>query len=185
MQPVMMAAQIPENNTAASTALDENGLPTERSPAGRNPNNTGSAGHCHRPPTARDGGYGHGLREAVRRLHHATTTLDTFDKRWGLNPYTAEATYLRYQIALRRNNLKDAQRWSDKLQKDFSGTQWAAYVAPAPGEPTESGPAIASVGAYYDATYDLLQQRQYGEVLSRARTARRQYTMRLTAIVSA
>jgi hypothetical protein len=32
------------------------------------------------------------------------------------------------------------------------------------------------VGEYYDATYGLLQQRQYGEVLARTRAARRQFT---------
>jgi hypothetical protein len=47
-------------------------------------------------------------------------------------------------------------------------------VAPAQGD-NESGAVTASVGSYYDATYDLLQQRQYGEVLSRSRNGRRQY----------
>src|SRR5690606_21024497 len=88
----------------------------------------------------------------------------------------AEAAYLRYLIALRRNDLNDAQIWSTKLRQEWAGTEWADLVAP----PSESGldqaPATASVGEYYDATYDLLQQRQYGEVLSRARAARRQFT---------
>lgn len=105
----------------------------------------------------------------------ASATLDTLDKRWASNPYGAEATYLRYLIALRRNNLKEAQSWSAKLQAEYPGTQWADLVAPA-SEAGNNAETTASVGSYYDATYDLLQQRQYGEVLARTRNARRQYT---------
>ncbi len=106
----------------------------------------------------------------------ASATLDTLNKRWATNPYGAEATYLRYLIALRRNNLKEAQEWSAKLQQEYPNTQWSELVAPAGNAaPDESSVALASVGDYYDATYDLLQQRQYGEVLNRARAARRKF----------
>ncbi len=161
---------------AAGATIDENGLPTEEALLAVIPTTpeaqTVANGRTQRAMVDMATAY---LRQ-FEDYKRAAATLDSFDKRWPLNPYTAEATYLRYLIALRSNNLKDAQRWSDKLQKDFSGTQWANFVAPAPGENTESGPALASVGDYYDATYDLLQQRQYGEVLSRTRSARRQYT---------
>jgi outer membrane protein assembly factor BamD (BamD/ComL family) len=106
----------------------------------------------------------------------ASATLDTLDKRWATNPYGAEATYLRYLIALRRNNLKEAQDWSARLQKDYPGTEWSDLVAPSGStSQDENAPVTASVGEYYDATYDLLQQRQYGEVLSRTRAARRNF----------
>jgi tetratricopeptide (TPR) repeat protein len=106
----------------------------------------------------------------------ATAMLDTVERRWKTNPYGAETAYLRYLIALRRNNLQDAQTWSNRLQQEFPGTSWADLVAPAqnPGN-SENGPITASVGDYYNTTYDLLQQRQYGEVLSRTRMARRQF----------
>lgn len=160
----------------ATAALDENGLPTEEALLAFIPTTQEakavSIGRLQRSYVDMSTAY---LRQ-FEDYNRASATLDTFDKRWSLNPYTAEATYLRYLIALRRNDLKEAQRYSDKLQRDFAGTQWADYVAPAPSDQAESGPAMASVGEYYDATYDLLQQRQYGEVLSRTRSARRQFT---------
>ncbi len=163
-------------NNSASAALDQNGLPTEEALLAFIPTTAEAkavaTGRLQRAYVDMATAYVKQFEDYPR----ATATLDTFDKRWALNPYTAEATYLRYQIALRRNNLNEAQRWSAKLQKDFPGTQWAGFVAPAPGEKDESGPALASVGEYYDATYNLLQQRQYGEVLSRTRSARRQFT---------
>ncbi len=171
------------NNTSNGTtddlpadgALDENGIPTEEAllavipatPEAR----AVATGRLQRAMVDMSTAYLKQFEDYTRTV----TTLDSFDKRWSLNPYTAEATYLRYLVSLRKNNLKDAQKYSDRLQKDFGGTQWASYVAPAPGDKEDSGPALASVGEYYDATYDLLQQRQYGEVLSRTRSARRQY----------
>ena len=162
-------------DSTAGAALDARGLPTEEALLAMIPTTSEAravaTGRLQRATVDMATAY---VRQ-FEDYNRASVTLDTFDKRWTLNPYTAEATYLRYLIALRRNNLKDAQRYSDKLQKDFSGTQWANYVAPAPGEKDDSGPALASIGEYYGATYDLLQQRQYGEVLSRTRSARRQY----------
>jgi tetratricopeptide (TPR) repeat protein len=164
-----------EAGNKSGTSLDENGLPTEEALMAVIPTSAEgrsvATGRLQRAYVDLAAAY---IRQ-FEDYPHATATLDTFDKRWSLNPYTAEATYLRYLIALHRNDLKEAQRYSDKLQKDFPGTQWAGFVAPAPGEQAESGPATASVGEYYDATYDLLQQHQYGEVLSRTRSARRQF----------
>jgi tetratricopeptide (TPR) repeat protein len=114
----------------------------------------------------------------VRQLEdytHGKATLDTVDKRWTKTPYTAEAMYLRYLIALRRNNLQEAQTWSNKLQSDYPETSWAAQVAPPPGSSDDQTPMTASVGEYYDATYDLLQKREYGAVLARTRNAKRQF----------
>src|SRR5262249_52368211 len=69
----------------------------------------------------------------VRNLEDYTrgsAVLDTLNKRWTTTPYAAEAMYLRYLIALRRNNLQEAQNWSSKLQKDYPESSWAAQVAP-------------------------------------------------------
>ncbi len=104
----------------------------------------------------------------------SSAMLDTLDRRWPSNPYAAEATYLRYLIALRRNNLKDAQALSNKLRADFPASQWAEMVAP-PDNSGNEGKSSGNIGEYYDDTYSLLQRREYGEVLGRARNSRRQF----------
>jgi len=105
----------------------------------------------------------------------SSAMLDTLENRWPGNPYAAEATYLRYLIALRRNNLKDAQMYSNKLRTDYSNSQYAEMVAPTAAVTEDQGGAPITISAYYENTYRLLQDRQYGEVLSRARNSRRQY----------
>jgi tetratricopeptide (TPR) repeat protein len=162
---------------AASAATDENGLPTEEAVMSYIP----------RTPEARAVAVGRLQRSYadlatayIRQFEdypRAAGVLDSFDKRWSLNPYTAEATYLRYLIALRQNRLSDAQTVAARLRKDFAGTQWADFVSgPDNGSAAQSQTALASVGDFYDETYDLLQQRQYGEVLSRTRTARNRFS---------
>jgi tetratricopeptide (TPR) repeat protein len=161
---------------AVTSSLDENGLPTEDALMAFIPRTTEARAIA---TTKLQRAYVDLASAYVKQFEDypkATGTLDTFDKRWSFNPYTAEATYLRYLIALRGNDLKEAQRLSAKIQKEFPGTQWAGFVAPASSDNTESGPVTASVGEYYDATYNLLQERQYGEVLNRTRTARRQFS---------
>lgn len=105
----------------------------------------------------------------------ASAALDTLDKRWPGNPYAAEATYLRYLIALRQNKLADAQAYSAKIRSDYSTSSYAELIgAPTDASSTEGGNAL-SVDDYYGTTYKLLQDRQYGEVLGRVRTAKRQF----------
>jgi hypothetical protein len=175
----------PENNsaftadldaTAPAASLDENGIPTEEAFMVYIPKTSEAKavaiGRLQRAYVDMSTAYVRQFEDYTR----ASAMLDSLDRKWYGSPYAAEAAYLRYTIALRRNDLKEAQRWSDKLQKEHSSSQYAGYVAPAPGETTDSGPAMASVGEYYDATYSLLQQREYGEVLSRTRSARRQYS---------
>lgn len=165
-----------DNSDADASATDNNGLPTEEALLAYIPTNSESRavaiGRLQRAYVDVATAYIRAFEDYKR----ATITLDTFEQRWPANPYSAEATYLRYLIALGTNNLKDAQARSAKLQSDFAGTEWAALVAPPSTDNSEeNGPLTASVGEYYDATYDLLQQRQYGEVLSRSRAARRQF----------
>lgn len=114
----------------------------------------------------------------VRNLEdytRGTAMLDTMDKRWATSPYAAEAAYLRYLIALRRNNLEEAKSWSKKLQTDYPETSWATMVAPSEKEGDDQAPLTASVGEYYDVTYALLQKREFGSVLNRTRNAKRQF----------
>jgi tetratricopeptide (TPR) repeat protein len=166
-------------NTTAPTqedaGLDENGLPTEEALLAYIPNKPGDRNTA---VNALQRAYVDMSNAYLRQFEDYTRAgamLDTLDRRWTTNPYQAEATYLRYLIALRRNNLTDAKRYSDLLREKYNGTEWAGLVAPVNTDASQNGEPTASVGSYYDATYDLLQQKQYGEVLSRARNARRQF----------
>lgn len=159
----------------ANVGLDENGLPTEEALMAYIPTKPEdkaiAVNALQRSYVDMSNAYLRQFEDYTR----AAAMLDTLDKRWSTNPYQAEATYIRYLIALRRNNLNEAQQFSELLREKYNGTEWASLVAPVNTDPNQSSEPVASVGSYYDATYDLLQQKEYGEVLSRTRNARRQY----------
>lgn len=113
----------------------------------------------------------------VRQLEdypRAAGAIDTLEGRYRDHLLKDEALYVRYLIALRQNNLQLAQQWSSQLQQQYPESKWTSMV-----RPSEDGSGLsasaAPVATFYDETYGLLQQRQYGEVLSRTRTAKRQY----------
>ncbi|MBS1643803.1 MAG: hypothetical protein JST36_02085 [Bacteroidetes bacterium] len=105
----------------------------------------------------------------------ATAALDTLEQRWPTNSYAAEATYLRYFIALKENRLQDAQAYSTKIRNNYAGTEYGELVGAANTETQTIASATVKVDDYYSTTYQLLQNRQYGEVLGRVRSSRRQF----------
>lgn len=166
-------------NDDANQEMDENGLPTEDAVLAFIPNTPEAkavaVGRLQRAYVDLATAYVQQFEDYPR----ATSTLDTFDKRWALNPYTAEATYLRYLIALRKNQLGVAQQIAVKLRKEFPGTQWADFVSSSSDNSSGTSNDVAtseSVSEYYGQTYELLQQRKYDEVLSRTHTARNRYS---------
>ncbi|MBS1616626.1 MAG: hypothetical protein JST06_10980 [Bacteroidetes bacterium] len=172
------AAQNDADANDASQETDENGLPTIDAVMAFIPNSKEAkavaVGRLQRAYVDLATAYIQQFEDYPR----ATTTLDTFDKRWALNPYTAEAAYLRYLIALRQNHLNEAQQIAQKLRKNFPGTQWAGFVSSS-DQSASAGNDVAeseSVGTYYDQTYELLQQRKYDEVLSRTHIAHNRFS---------
>lgn len=103
-----------------------------------------------------------------------TRALDSLDRRYPSHDRQAEAIFLRYTLALKQNQLDQAQGYSQRLMKDYAGTSWAKAVTPA----EDSEGLLASnvpVSRYYDETYGLMMQRHYSAVLQRSRDGQRFY----------
>ncbi len=166
------------SGNVAGSALDENGLPTEEMLLAGIPST----------PERKDKAI-NGIQRAYVDLgtayvsdledySRAGSTFDQLDKRYSAHPYTDEELYLRYLAALRQNNLPQAKIYSDRLLQQFSTSKWAANVRPPDDSGGTNGLLTASTGNvadYYDETYNLLMQRQYGDVLSRSRVGRQRY----------
>lgn len=101
-------------------------------------------------------------------------TLDTMDKRFPAHEYQAEALYTRYIVALRKNDLKAAQGYTEQLLRDHPDSKFTAMV-----RPTEDGKGLTDmnipVEQYYEETYALMEQKQYSDVLVRAKDGQRRY----------
>ncbi|RYZ37938.1 MAG: hypothetical protein EOP49_31325 [Sphingobacteriales bacterium] len=115
-------------------------------------------------------GYVGDLKDYPSGLH----TLDTMEHRFGAHEYKAEATYLRYRIAMEQNRLSDAQSLSTQLSTEFKNTKWGQKVAPA-GESEVLYASNVPVSSFYDETYSYMMQRDYPTVLKRVREGQRQY----------
>lgn len=110
----------------------------------------------------------------LKDYEKGTQALDTLDKRYAQHEHKAEALFIRYSIALKKNDLALAQSLSDKLRKDYSATKWAVQLAPTSGSANLNTSNI-SVANYYDETYGLMMQRDYDNVLTRARNGFTQF----------
>lgn len=160
--------------SSASVDLDENGFPTEESLLKFIP---------HTPEEQEDTrlriqrAYIDLANAYVRQLEdypRALQTLDSLESKYPKTQHKAEATYLRYVVALRQNKLDKAQEYSTALQQQFPSSQYTALVRPT--EDSQGGiDAKQSVASYYDETYALLDQRQYTEAARRSQMAIRQY----------
>ena len=156
--------------------LDENGLPTEASLYALIPN---SEEQKQKANTQLQRAYVDMATAYVNLLDDYTQgaqALDTLEQRFPAHPHKAEALYLRYQMALRQNNMAAAQSLSQQLLSQYGGSHWASLVRPAAGSSPEAGEAPAvPVGAYYEATYQLLQQRQYAQTIAQANLGEARY----------
>lgn len=104
----------------------------------------------------------------------AIAVLDTLDKRYSQNDHMAEALFLRYRIALEKNQLDSAKKWSELLISKFPETSWAKDLKPK----ADNKPEVVigkNVAQFYDETYDLMQQRKYDTAIKRAEEAQRQF----------
>jgi len=116
----------------------------------------------------------------VRQLEdypRATGSLDTLDRRYTAHAHGAEVLYLRYLAALRQDKPDAAQRFANQLLQNYASSSWAAQVRPS--EPAADGAAAAvasaELGAFYDETYALMQDRRYPELLQRSREGQRRW----------
>lgn len=104
-------------------------------------------------------------------------TLDTLDRRYASHPHKAETIYLRYQMAMRQDDLEQARSYARQLLEQYGSSQWAALVKPESNSSgSEAGNTTAApVNTYYDETYSLLQDRNYPAVISHADLAQARY----------
>ena len=164
--------------TTTANTLDENGLPTEESLLAGIPVTQAQKDQASRQIQRAYVDLGSAYVTDLEDYPRAGTTFDKFDTRYTTSPFGDEALYYRYLIALRQNNLQQAKVYSDRLLQQYPSSKWADNVRPSGGSTDEGGlltASTATVANYYDETYNLLMQRQYGEVLSRSRTGRQRY----------
>lgn len=106
----------------------------------------------------------------------AIQTLDTLNVRYPNHNQKEEELYLRYQVAMKQNNLDKAKEYSDALIKKFPESQYASMLKPKKNE--TKAPALVdgqTVSAYFDQTYAMLHQHQYAEALARIEVGKKQF----------
>ena len=154
--------------------LDDRGLPTEDGLLAFVPSEKAQQDEARRMIQRAYVDLGSAYVRQLEDYPRAGAALDSLDRHYATHPYRAEELYVRYLIALRRNRLPEAQQYSNQLREQFPASTWADLVKPAE-DGANTAAAGVSAASYYDETYNMMQQRQYAEVLTRARYARRQY----------
>lgn len=153
---------------------DENGIPTEGSLLAAIPKTPEQQERLRKQTTQ---AYLDLARSYVKDLEdyaNGTRALDTMEKRFPNHEHKAEVLYLRYEIALRLDRLSEAQALSERLRKEHKDTKWAKELTPAEDSHNLLASAVP-VANFYDETYGMMLQRQYGEVLKRVRSGQVQY----------
>ncbi len=164
--------------TAPNIGLDENGIPTEESLLAAVPSTQAQKDNATKQVQRAYVDLGSAYVTDLEDYHRAGGTFDKLDTRYTTHPYSDEELYYRYLTALRQNNLPLAKTFSDRLLKDYPTSKWTDNVRPSGDGTDDNGLLTASSGTvanYYDETYNLLMQRQYGEVMSRSRVGRQRY----------
>ena len=89
-------------------------------------------------------------------LTQTIATLDNLDKRFPAHNQKEEELYLRYQVALKQNELAKAQTYSEQLQKEFPKSNYAKLLRPKENTQSEALGNGITVAKYYEETYNLL-----------------------------
>ena len=159
----------------ADESLDENGLPTEEALMARIPSTAAAKAEITKQIQRAYVDLGNAYAKGLEDYGRSNKTFDTLDSRYSTHPFGDEELYTRYMVALRQNNLPKAQQYSNELQQKYPDSKWAEMVKPAnDGDGLNAG-SQQTVSNYYDETYGMLMQRQYGEVLNRSRIGRQRY----------
>ena len=107
-----------------------------------------------------------------------STTLATLDKlvfRFPDHNQKEEELYLRYQVAIKQNQLDKAQKYAHEIVEKFPESEYARLLKPRENSKSESGGTTVSVMKYYDETYDLLMRHQYSEALVHTQVGLKQF----------
>ena len=108
----------------------------------------------------------------------ASATFDTLDRKFPGHNHQAEVLYTRYLMSLRQNQPSVAAQYNNQLQSKYPDSEWAKLLKGASAAATDIDPFAnvsnapkETVSNFYDETYGLLIQRQYGDVLRRVNEA--------------
>lgn len=105
----------------------------------------------------------------------AIKTLDTLNKRFPNHTQKEEELYLRYQIAVKKNQFDKAQSYATALLEKFPNSQYAKLLQPGKSESKLTNDNVNEVATYFDETYALLGKHQYTEAQLRAESAVKKY----------
>jgi tetratricopeptide (TPR) repeat protein len=106
----------------------------------------------------------------------AIKTLDTLDIRFPNHNQKEEELYIRYQVALKANQMDKARQYSEQLLNQYPQSQYASSVRPRVSE-SKPDATIAgkTVAQYFDETYGLVMAHQYTEALMHVTVSKKQY----------
>lgn len=156
---------------------DENGLPTEESLLAMLPRDAERQQKIHRQIQKAYVDLSDAYIMQLEDYNLADRALDTLDVRYKDHADKARELYLRYIMSMRMNQVQEARSYAQQIQIQYPNSEYATLVKPTEdniGLPTNSN-LKETVANYYDATYSLLMQRQFTEVLQRISTARQLY----------
>lgn len=165
-----------DQNEETIEGFDENGIPTELSLLACIPSSEAqkkaATDKLERAYLDLGSAYIFNLNDYPR----ATQTLDTFDKRFPNSELKAEDLYLQYQLALKKNDLNLAQSLSDQLRRNYGDTKWATLVGPTATEGASNTLTTNTPAAtYYEEAYNMMMQRDYVNLLERAKEGQKLY----------
>jgi len=106
---------------------------------------------------------------------NAIATLDKLDSKFPDHNQREEELYLRYQIALKQNQLDKAQGYAKQLIDEFPDSEYAKMLKPKDSKKSEAGLATQEVSKYYDETYNLLMTHQYTMALGKIEAGMKMY----------
>lgn len=161
------------SEAAENPDLDANGLPTEESLMAAIPNTKERQDESRQMIQRAYTDLGTAYLNLLEDYPRATETLDTLDKLYPNHPHQAEVLYLRYLTALRQNRLDEAAKYTERLQSEYPDSEFAKLIRPT--EENEQIETNVPVSVYYDNTYDLLEEKQFKDVIQRAIRGRQIY----------
>ncbi|GAA4459495.1 hypothetical protein GCM10023093_00570 [Nemorincola caseinilytica] len=164
-----------EEDGGKGIAKTENGLPTEESLLAKVPNTPQQKELAYKVQQKAyillAKAYEKQLQDHTRALH----TLDTLNIRYRAHTQKEEELFLRYQIAVKEQQLDKAQVYAQELLAKFPTSQYASILRPGKSESKATNDNVTEVAAYFDETYDMLMRHQYTEAQMRATMAKKKY----------
>ncbi len=106
---------------------------------------------------------------------NSLATLDKLNTRFPDHEQKEEELYLRYQIAIKQNQLDKAQSYARELVSKFPESEYAKLLKPRESNKSESAGANMTVAKYFDETYELLLHHQYSSALVHTQVGLKSY----------